>query len=787
MPELGRQASTDSGPAEPESGDSADGPDSWPAGSPGPLLSPEHQAWLDDEANIWPDDGAWSWPDITDDGGLDAVPGLPAAALAADAPSVYEPPAYEAPAYEAPVYEPPAYEAPVYSAPAYELPADLSPAYEQPELAEPVLPPSGYELPDYDLMATASPAAGVPAPALPADLPAVSSPGTGLAVIDRTSKALVATGTATADAPPAHRRGPLFAVGRQARNLLALALYTGLSLELFGHWILAKMSDLILSAQPQDGSLFVWAFRWWTFASTHNLGEFYSKWNWAPSGVNLTWATTIPGPAFVLSWLTNGHGPFFAYNVAELAAPALGSWTAYLLCRRITGSFFPALLGGFFFGFSPSVIDEFGQGHPSLTLVFLVPVAAYLVVALLQGTLPPLVFMALLGVVLATQIYIGTEVYAMMTLVGGLAAITGYAFSPAGRRKRLLRALLPTAGAYVLSAVLAYPLLTAAFTGPRINKAIRFSTIQYGVQGGSDFLRYFTPGKFTLFWSGFGRQWGDNPWYLGIPLVVVIILFTVTERRRRTTWPLLVAIFAALLISLGSTFSVFGLKILPWQLFALLPTLNIAQPGRVITYIFLLIAVLVAMWLAQAKRSWLASLRWLLVLGAGVMILPNFPSEIWTTSVPAPSFFTTGAYRHYIPPGQTVWIVESHPDRQLIWQAQADFYFRLPGGFFGGVPTGGPRPQPPNTAREERLAAGEVHPGTTIADITNFLVQHRVETIVASQLPYPVIQEIQAATGLRGARMLGVRLFQLGPHFTPPVPGTRLAPPGATPLSQPPG
>jgi hypothetical protein len=74
--------------------------------------------------------------------------------------------------------------------------------------------------------------------------------------------------------------------------------------------------------------------------------------------------------------------------VAELAAPALAAWTAYLLCRHLVGSFLPALSGGFFFGFSPYLINEFGQGHPNLSLVFLVPLAAYLVVRLLDGSLP---------------------------------------------------------------------------------------------------------------------------------------------------------------------------------------------------------------------------------------------------------------------------------------------------------------------------------------------------------------------------------------------------------------
>ena len=243
----------------------------------------------------------------------------------------------------------------------------------------------------------------------------------------------------------------------------------------------------------------------------------------------------------------------FSFNVTELAAPPLAAWTAYLLCRRLTRSFFPALIGGFFFGFSPALIDEVGQGHPSLTLVFLVPLAAYLVVRLLERSIRPLVYTLLLGALLSAQFYVGDEILATMTLVGGLCALIGFAAGPAARRQRLLRAIGPTAGAYAIAALVALPLLNTAFTRPKIIKAIHFATIEYGAKGTGDFLRYITPGRFTDHWGMFVPRWGDNPWYLGIPLIIVIIAFAVTERRRRATWMLIAGLLLILLVSLGDT------------------------------------------------------------------------------------------------------------------------------------------------------------------------------------------------------------------------------------------
>src|SRR5262249_59403341 len=140
----------------------------------------------------------------------------------------------------------------------------------------------------------------------------------------------------------------------------------------------------------------------------------------------------------------------------ELAAPALAAWTAYLLCRHLVGAFLPALAGGFFFGFSPYLIDEFGMGHPNLSLVFLVPPAAYLIVRLLDGSLPARLVIPLLGVVLGAQLYISTETFATLTLMGGLFALIGLTAGPLWRRLRA--AIGPVAGAHAGAAGVGLPL-----------------------------------------------------------------------------------------------------------------------------------------------------------------------------------------------------------------------------------------------------------------------------------------------------------------------------------------
>jgi hypothetical protein len=543
---------------------------------------------------------------------------------------------------------------------------------------------------------------------------------------------------------------------RRGQHLLALLAYGFLSLAMFGPWILGRMSTWFLSASTQDGSIFVWMFRWWPHAITHGISPLHTTAAWAPTGINLAWVTSVPLPAVALSPVTAVAGPFFSFNLAELAAPALAAWTAYLLGRHLAGAFLPALAGGFCFGFSPYLIDEFGMGHPNLSLVFLVPLAAYLVVRLLDGSLPARLVIPLLGVVLGAQLYISTETLATLTLMGGLFALIGLAAGPVWRH-RLRAAIGPVAGAYAVAAVLGIPLFYAAAAWPRPYKPILFATIGHGAQSGSDFLRYLIPGQFTLLWDG--SHWGGygNPWYLGVPLIALLVVFALTERRRRGTWLLVAGLLVTLVLSIGDTLSVFGAHILPWRLAAALPLLSSAQPGRLVVYAFLLIAVIMARWLARPRR---AVLRWALAAAAALLILPNFPANVWASRVPVPAFLTQGVYHRYLRPGEIVWIVDPHHDRQMIWQARTGFSFRLAGGFFGVTPSG--LPSPPSAAMQAHLGAGAIT-GASVADIRAFLAGHRVGAVLMAEQPRgsDARRVLAAATGVAGVRSGRVIVFQL--------------------------
>ncbi len=248
---------------------------------------------------------------------------------------------------------------------------------------------------------------------------------------------------------------------------------------------------------------------------------------------------------------------------------------------------------------------------------------------------------------------------------------------------------------------------------------------------------------------------------------------------------LVAGLLLILLVSLGDQLSVFGAQILPWRLFAAMPVLNIAQPGRLVTYAYLVIAVIVARWLARSSRPpqpppepspyppssplWrptplprrsLRPLGWLPVLLAALTILPNYTADVWAQNVPNLTFLASGAYKRYITPGEIVWVLEVHPDRQLVWQAETGFYFRLSGGFFGGTPQG-----VPEGVLQERLAIGQVGPAVTVADIRNYVAAHHVGAIIATQVPWDVVLRIRAAVGSRGMKQEHAIVFRIADPF----------------------
>ncbi|HVN64922.1 MAG TPA: hypothetical protein VMT58_09815, partial [Candidatus Binataceae bacterium] len=116
-------------------------------------------------------------------------------------------------------------------------------------------------------------------------------------------------------------------------------------------------------------------------------------------------------------------------------------------------------VGGYIFGFSPYILLEWGGGHPNLTLVILVPLALLVVARALAGELSGRKFVGELTAILAAQFLLFTEVFATMTLFGGVALLFGWTFARREQRSRLARVTVQIACAYATAAAALAPYL----------------------------------------------------------------------------------------------------------------------------------------------------------------------------------------------------------------------------------------------------------------------------------------------------------------------------------------
>ncbi len=136
-----------------------------------------------------------------------------------------------------------------------------------------------------------------------------------------------------------------------------------------------------------------------------------------------------------------------------------------------------------------------------------------------------------------------------------------------------------------------------------------------------------------------------------------------------------------------------------------------AEANRFIVFSYLVLAIVLALWLAVPVRNrLLGTARWGLALLALAVLcahLPTFakvvvpPPPARQTAVPSlkpantlPVFLTHGLYRSYLNPGETVLVISDRANAGDLFQAAAGFYFRIAGGFinislndFSALPT----------------------------------------------------------------------------------------------------
>ncbi len=479
-----------------------------------------------------------------------------------------------------------------------------------------------------------------------------------------------------------------WAAGPPAAGALALAAYGVVSFLFFGVRLLVESGSQYVGvfADPQ---IPIWSFAWWLHAIEHAQNPLTTGVVWAPTGVDLAWVNTVPAVSVVLLPLTALAGPVVSYNLAAILIPALSAWAAYLLCRYLTGRFWPSLLGGYLFGFSSYELGHV-VGQPQLTAVFVLPLLALVVLRALRGELGRRQLVLRAGALLTLQMYLSMEVAFSVTLALAGGLVLAYALGAADRRA-LVSQLAPLVGAYALAGALAAPILFEAL------RATRIAGFQPPGDYVADLANLVVPTNLELAGAGWGStavahfpgNYSEQGSFFALPLLLIVGAFALRRGRSRPGLFLLLAALLTTYFSLGAELTVYGHRLfaipnvfghdkltLPGLGSHYLPLFDNTLPARFALYTALAVSVIVAVWLASHRRSRI----WWLLATLGVLLgIPNPDAGVWATTYTVPPFFTAAAYRSCLGPNENV-LPQPIAGASLLWQLEDGFRFRLAGG-----------------------------------------------------------------------------------------------------------
>lgn len=561
------------------------------------------------------------------------------------------------------------------------------------------------------------------------------------------------------------------------RTLGVLFGYIAISVAYFGWHLLSHPGRPLIGASgSEDPEKFVWWFAWWPHAIFSGTNPFYSHAIFAPTGINLVWTTSVPGLAFASSPVTLLFGPTVSYNVAALLLPAISAWSAFLLFGYVTRSTWASIVGGYLYGFSSYAVAHQLGGHLNLTAAFVVPLVALVVLRYLRNDLNQRGLAVRLGVLVALQAYVSTEVAVTLTMMLALALALAFAIVP-GIRQRLLSSLPPILCGYAFAGVLASPLLyygLSAGAPPSLTDASAFN---------ADLLNLILPTsvsglggrRFAAVTAHFPGGLNEQNSYVGWPVLVILLLILLRNRSIGNRF-LLTAFGTATLLSLGTGLHVEGHRLfwLPWSAVSRSAILNNVIPSRIALYATLAAAALVAIWIATTTGR-VFRRPYVLPTLAVAALVPAFWTNSFVQSPTRLSFFSDGLYKACLPRSETLLIFPfGNTGSSMLWQAEAAFWFNMTEGDLGSHYPAGYLADPTINDLLREIHATPSHP---MSEFVALARRRRVDRVVSASTLGAVIpgtSELLAGPFPNGNQM---RAFgpvqQVGDVFVSPACSSR--------------
>ncbi|BCJ67194.1 glycosyl transferase [Polymorphospora rubra] len=467
---------------------------------------------------------------------------------------------------------------------------------------------------------------------------------------------------------------------------------------------------------------------------TRGQYPFYTDLMNFPDGVNLMANTSMLGLTLPMVPVTMLFGPpvSFAVMITVGLAGTAAAWY-FVLSRYIVSSRIAAAVGGAFCGFCPAMLGH-GNWHPNIVGQFLVPFIVWRVLVMCRPGTRPVRDGLILAALVIYQVFINEEILLFTAMACGVFLLAYVA-----QRRELLRpawkpllAGLAVCGV-VAGTVLAYPLYVQ-FLGPQSYSGLKDAVPHHG----NDIAAYFNAGSTTLAGDpvankGLAPNYSEENAFFGWPLVVLLLVTVVWLRKDVLIRTLAATGLLFAVLSLGEELQWRGNDLFPgpWALLVHVPLLDSVVPTRFGLITSAVVGVLLAVATERAladrvpepqrrlrRRAWVAAL-----LIALVPLLPLPYREVGRP--PVPSFITSGQWRPYVAPGQTLVplpLPELGSPDGLRWAASQNLDFAIPRGYFLGPRNG---------------VAGD--PGGFGAPPT--VTSNLLRRVAASGLPTPVGEE----------------------------------------------
>ena len=402
-----------------------------------------------------------------------------------------------------------------------------------------------------------------------------------------------------------------------------------------------------------DPDIYVWFLHWWPFALEHHLPLFHSYYVNAPTGMDLSWKTGIITFAVLAAPVTFKFGAFVAYDLLMILAPALAGWGVYLCAITLTRDHIAAFAVGIVFAFGSYMLAHM-LGQLNMSFIFAVPFSLFLCLQAGRNNWRWWSLAVPLGITLALEFGISQEIFAAQCLFGALAWAVCYWLWPQGRDKILHLAPGILAGmglAVVMVSPLIWLMLIHYGGAAGITSPAKFSNdlLEFIFPEPMDWLggNWFMPltNKFK------GNDY-ENTGYIGLPLLLLLVFVYIKHQRVpgvRVAAGLAV-VFAVL--SFGPYLHVMGVWIstAPWILVYKLPFLKAMLPVRFTLFMWLAIALLLAVWLAAPGAK---SRRYIVLAACLVFLLPNRKVDRVWGHQEVPAMLTDGS----IPAGSRIMIL----------------------------------------------------------------------------------------------------------------------------------